>query len=348
MQSLKLYLQSIDKPKFLIIRLKPIGDTVLLSPVFRNIKRLYPDAIIDIIIYPDVYDIIKNDPNLHKIIVLKRTFFDKMFFYTKSFFSRYNVIIDYINNPTSFMIALSTRSKVRIGNNKKRNFFYDYRLQDKSATYSAIRCLKKLDIIGLDSFDDYFPEITISNDDLKAADTFYTSIDNRRKYIGIFASAKYPSKKYPAHFFSELASLLAESTSYNILFLFGKGDYPTYYSVKNCTQYVNRIFYREPTTRLGELGALLSGISFLITGDTGPKHIATALNIPTLTVFGASDEKKWNPPDLRRFPVIRKKLSCAPCNKNHCPYATTSCMNELLPHEIFKACMSSLSELDLL
>ena len=347
MESIEEFIKKLDEPRFLVIRLKPVGDMVLSTPVFRNIKKKYPNSKIDVVIYPSVLDIIKNNPYIDKIIIINKNFISKALFNLKSMFSYYHVVIDLINNPVSSAIAFFTDSEAIIGEKKSRNFFYDLNTECVDPVYSPIRSLKKLNVIGINDYSDFSPEIFISNEDTRKADCYYNSINTSKGFIGIFASAKYPSKTYPPGHFAKLGKIIASNTGYNVLFLFGKNDKSTYYEVRKCIKINENIFFHEPTTGLGELCALLSKLDFLITCDTGPKHISTALNIPTLTIFGPTSEKKWNPPDQIRFPVIKKTMPCSPCNSNHCPYATTTCMKELLPEDVFSAFLKTVSSLEL-
>ncbi|MFC1573851.1 glycosyltransferase family 9 protein, partial [Candidatus Latescibacterota bacterium] len=325
-------------------RLKPIGDTVLISPVFRNLKRMYPQAKIDVVVYPFVFDLIKNNPYVDNVIVVKRDFFGRFFFYIQSLFKSYDVIIDYINNPTSAAISFLTRAKVRIGNKTKRNFFYTFKLQDREITYSSIRCLKKLQPLGLDDFDDYYPKLYLDDKDEKAADMFLKESNIDGDIVGIFVSAKYPTRQYPAECFAELGMRIVRETSFNVLFIFGLHDEQTLRCIKVITGKEEKIYFRQPDTTLGELAALLSKLTYLITNDTGPKHVATALQIPTLTVFGPTEERMWNPPDLKTFPVVRKKLVCTPCNKIPCRFDTIECMKTLKPEEVFSAFLKMVDE----
>jgi heptosyltransferase II len=352
MESIEDFINKLDEPRFLVIRLKPIGDMVLTTPVFRNIKKKYPDSIIDVVIYPSVYDIIKNNPYIDKIIILNKNFISKALFNMKSMFSHYHVVIDLINNPVSSAIAFFTDSEAIIGDKKSRNFFYDLKAECVDPVYSPIRSLKKLNVIGIDDYNDFYPEIFINGEDSEKAGKYYDSLNTSqnvsKEFVGIFTSAKYPSKTYPPEYFAKLGELIAVNTGYNVLFLFGKNDFRTFSEVRRRIKIKERIFFHEPTTGLGELCAIISKLSFFITSDTGPKHISTALNIPTLTIFGPTSDKKWNPPDLTWFPVIRKEMPCSPCHSNHCPSGTMSCMKELLPEEVFSAFIKTLSSLELI
>ncbi|MBU1077070.1 MAG: glycosyltransferase family 9 protein [Spirochaetes bacterium] len=329
--------KKLKKIKILIIRLKPIGDTILISPVFRNLKKLYPQCEIDLIIYPFAYDAIKNNPHVDKIIILKRSLLPKLVFYFRSFFKYYHVIIDYINNPTSTMIALFTHAKVKIGNRTKRNFFYNFRIRSDKREYSSIRCLRLLEPLGLKDMKDHLPEMFLDEKDRITADRLLIGLKIKDPIIAIFVSAKYPTRQYTSENFARLGELIINKANQNVLFLFGKDDNGSLYTVQRLLIHQKNVFFISPQITIGELGALLSKARYLITNDTGPKHMATALGVPTLTIFGATDDQIWNLPDTKKNPVIRKKLSCAPCNKLTCPLGTLACMKDLAPEDVFKA-----------
>ena len=321
--------------KILIIRLKPIGDTVLISPVFRNIKKLYPQAKIEVIIYPFVYPVIKHNPNVDKVIILKRNNFSKFIFYLKSLFRSYDVIIDFINNPTSAIISLFTHTKIRIGNKTKRNFFYNYRIQSSKREYSSIRCLKSLKPLGLAKFDDYLPDLYLDKKDINTINHLLTNLKLGNNTIGLFVSAKYPTRQYTPENFAQLGRLIAKKTNYHVLFLFGNNDFESFLKIQKYIKKRKNIHFISSHMTLGEFSALIARLRFLITNDTGPKHIATSLKIPTLTIFGPTDERVWNPPDWKKYPTIRKQIDCALCNKLKCPKNSLECMTGLSPETVF-------------
>lgn len=325
------------KVKVLIIRLKPIGDTVLISPVFRNLKKLFPQASIDIIIYPFVVDAVKNNPYIDNVIILKRKNIPKINFYFKSLFKHYDIIIDYINNPTSVLIAQFTRAKIRIGNKTKRNFFYNYRIVSDKKEYSSIRCLRLLEPLGLQDTKDYMPEFYIDQKDKDTVERLYKTFNIKKPLITIFASAKYPTRQYSPENMANLGELIIKKTKNNLLFLFGKNDLQTFYIIHKQLKQYPQVHFFSPDITIGELSASIANSDILITNDTGPKHIATALKIPTLTIFSATDEEVWNPPDPKTAVTIRKKLDCAPCNKLICSKGSLECMKKLNPEEVFTA-----------
>jgi len=163
-------MQSKKRLKILIIRLKPVGDTILISSVFRNLKRIYPDSIIDIVVYPSAADAIGDNPYINRTIILKRKNLPKLIFYFKMIFSHYDMTIDFINNPTSTLIALFTGAKIKIGNRNLRNFFYTHRVNYDKIVYSPIRSLSLLQPLGLNDFSDFMPEFFIKKSDKKQSE----------------------------------------------------------------------------------------------------------------------------------------------------------------------------------
>lgn len=324
------------KIKILIVRLKPAGDTILVSAVFRNLKRLYPGALIDIVLYPASRSAAGANPHIRKVIVLKRNNLSKFLFYLKLPFLGYDVTIDFINNPTSGLITLFSMARIRIGRDLPRNFFYSRRVGQPREEYSALASLRVLKFLGLKNFNDYMPEYFIPEEDKITAEKIMNRLGVRPKerLAGIFASAKYPTRQYPASSFARLAQLVRRDFKVRVLFLFGKGDRDAVRTIKKSFADKKGAILVPDGISIGTMAAIMKKLNYLITGDTGPKHLGTAMNIPTLTIFGATDERVWNPPDRKRFAVVRSAVSCAPCQALSC--AAPACMRDLQPEVVYK------------
>ena len=86
-------------------------------------------------------------------------------------------------------------------------------------------------------------------------------------------------------------------------------------------------------TNLRELAAYLSFASVVLTNDSGPMHLAAALQRPIVSIFGSTDPNRTGP-----FPqgiVIRKKVACSPCFKRVCPI-DFRCMKGISVEEVFE------------
>jgi heptosyltransferase III len=305
MESLYTSLSGQKTVRILILRLKPVGDTILISPVFRNLKRLFPTAVIDVVVYPFVAGVVKNNPYVDNVIVLERTMTGQLGFYLRSLSRRYDVIIDYINNPVSTAIALFTRARYRIGNRTRRNFFYSHRLENKTLEYSAIRCLRALEPLGLTSFDDYRPELVIDRADQEAADRYIgETCGSSRRIVGIFCSAKYRERLYSPAYLARIGRMIAKNFPVTVMFLFGKDDIESYDTIRREAGNGEHIVITPTDVPLGQLCGLIARLSFFLTSEAGPKHIATAYDVPTLAIYKATNPRVWNFPDLDRYPAI--------------------------------------------
>jgi heptosyltransferase-2 len=86
-----------------------------------------------------------------------------------------------------------------------------------------------------------------------------------------------------------------------------------------------------------ELAAAMSHCAAVITNDSGPLHVAAALAIPSVSIFGPTDPERTVIPGASR--VVRQKLDCAPCYQRECPLRHHRCMDDISVNEVFDAAM---------
>ncbi|RLB93169.1 MAG: glycosyltransferase family 9 protein, partial [Deltaproteobacteria bacterium] len=87
-------------------------------------------------------------------------------------------------------------------------------------------------------------------------------------------------------------------------------------------------------TGLKDLVALIDRASFFVCNDTGPMHIAAALDIPVFAVFGPANPIRTGPYG-KIHTIIQKKMDCAPCYAKQ-PCSHFRCMNEINVEDVFR------------
>ena len=75
----------------------------------------------------------------------------------------------------------------------------------------------------------------------------------------------------------------------------------------------------------------------MTTNDNGPMHLAVAVGIPTVTIYGPTDPVAWNPGGARHQAIQALDVSCIRCNLNECPFGH-ECMTHVTPERGWEAC----------
>jgi heptosyltransferase-2 len=91
-----------------------------------------------------------------------------------------------------------------------------------------------------------------------------------------------------------------------------------------------------------QLAAAISHCSVVVTNDSGPLHLATALAVPSVSIFGPTDPGRTVIPGATR--VVQKPVTCGPCYERECPLRDHRCMTEISVEEVFNAAVGLLQE----
>lgn len=134
--------------------------------------------------------------------------------------------------------------------------------------------------------------------------------------VGLFPGANGPSRRWPADRFGRLAARLGRSGA-AVLVFGGPGDEGTTAVVAGAAG--DRAFDLGGRTSLPELAGALRSCDLLVTNDTGPMHLAAALDRPVVALEGPADLRQTRPLGSRIRIVGRLDLPCVPCVKNACP-----------------------------
>jgi heptosyltransferase-2 len=140
------------------------------------------------------------------------------------------------------------------------------------------------------------------------------------------------AKRWPAERYAALADRLIEELGAQVMLVGSNAEAGV--SLEVSRQMRNRPLTLTGQTDLAELVATLSLVDLLVTNDTGPAHIASALGRPTLVIFGPT-----NPLTTRPFSpfgeIVREPPDCAPCMLRDCPI-DHRCMTAITPTDVFE------------
>ena len=160
----------------------------------------------------------------------------------------------------------------------------------------------------------------------------------KTKLLGINPGASYGSSKrwHPKKFASVAANL---SNSYDIIIFGGAkekniaAEIENYLIESGVENYENLAGKTSILSLISKLGIL----DLFITGDSGPMHLASALQVPTVTIFGPTNEKETSQWKNEKSFVLKKNLACQPCLRRTCPLKHNNCMKLIEPSDVLKA-----------
>lgn len=136
-----------------------------------------------------------------------------------------------------------------------------------------------------------------------------------RPCVALFPGANAPARRWPTDRFRALAEQLVAAGA-RVWVLGGPSEISLTGRVAEGLAEVDDLGGR---TDLTDLAAVLSLCDLLVTNDTGPMHLAAALGVPTVSLWGPSSPGEVAPPGGQQRRVEGPQLPCRPCFKNHCP-----------------------------
>ena len=93
-------------------------------------------------------------------------------------------------------------------------------------------------------------------------------------------------------------------------------------------------------TSITDLISQISNLDLFITGDSGPMHIAASFQIPTVAIFGPTNDHETSQWGLEKSIIVKKNLDCQPCMKRTCPLKHHNCMKLIKSDDVLRAIQS--------
>ena len=189
-----------------------------------------------------------------------------------------------------------------------------------------------------------YPQLKVTNEQVMQVLAKFSLSQQQvvgRKILALCPGSQYgDAKNWPAEHFAEVAkSKIKEDWD---IWLFGaQGDTSSGEKIQQATQ--NRCTNFIGKTQLEDVISLISLSKMVISNDSGLMHVAAALNIPLIAIYGSSSPQ-FTPPLSHHKKILSLHLACSPCFKRQCPYGHYRCLKELKPQIVLEA-MNDLMEI---
>lgn len=320
-----------------------IGDAVMATPILADLKTKWPQARLTVTCQYNIEPLIKHDPHLNEILVFKRPSGWIPHLYHGEIIEalrlgKYDLGILLTNSFSSAWWFWQGRVKNRIGfGGNLRSLLLNYsvplpkdiEVQHQVKTYKEL--LKPLGI----GISDTMPALYITSEEKKEAEELLVRcgvIKGEHKVVGINPGAAYGTAKcWLPDRFQEITKRLLENLDTYVIY-FGDGASSSLVN-EICNGFPDRVINLAGKTSLRELMALIQLCDVFLTNDSGPMHIAAALNIPLVALFGSTSDVKTGPYGIGK--VIHKHVECSPCYKRICPI-DFRCMKRIEVDEVYR------------
>ncbi len=328
--------------KILVIQTAFLGDLVMTTPLFRELKRVYPEARIDVVVIPETMGIIRNNPYIDDVFLFnkrkKKSKFLSFWFLVKEIRKRrYDVAYSLTTSTTSSLIMV-------LGNIPKRIGLHGMRFLTHPVTFSAgthfrqvvVELLSKTsDISVADMSTELFP----GDDDRIRARELLTG-SSARLNIGIAPGSVRETKKWPEEHFGKLLDMLS-GKNISIFFIGSKDDHPL------CEKIIRSSSNEKCTNLAGELGllgstAVIEILDLMITNDSAPLHMSNAVNTPVLAFFGPTVREYGCYPYRENDKMLEIEMACRPCGIHGgrtCSLGHHDCLRLINPELVYNEIM---------
>jgi len=294
--------------KIAVIQPKMIGDVLITSVIFEELKQKFPTAELHFIVNKNTIPVLENNPYIDKVIILDPNIEIGFSGFVKQLnrisIEKYDIIIDSYSKLKTALFCKFSGGKKTISFHKwySRFFYTDTIIRTKHSISNATKAvehrLQLLKPLGID-FKVIKPKLYLQNSEIENAITLLkqNSIDLNRPLIMISAIGSSEAKTYPLQYMAQVIDDIASNKTVQILFNYipnQKGIALELYNLcKLETQ--EKIFFDIYAKSLREFMCLTSQCVALIGNEGGAINIAKALDIPTFTIFSPFILKNdWN------------------------------------------------------
>ncbi|MCX6644767.1 MAG: lipopolysaccharide heptosyltransferase II [bacterium] len=314
--------------KILAVDLAYIGDLIMSTPAYANLRKAYPGATIDLLVAPSSRQIIEDNIFFNEI--LTATFKKSGWRAVKREAARiaerkYDLAISFHRAHGSLLMLMLARIPKRIGfSHGGRRFFLTSGVPfelNKHRAWNHLNLLHKCLDIEVDFMTP--TSVGISPDTIEQARQILGKYSQTGPWAAINPNASWPTKKWTPDGFATVGDYLA-GRGFKVVLIGGPGDKQSCAEIKTLMKSDSLDLSGE--TSLPELSAILKLCDLLVTNDSGPMHIGQAVGTKVIAIFGPTDPARCGP-WLSKIEPVQLDIDCIRCYKKECSHM--SCMKNL-------------------
>jgi heptosyltransferase-3 len=319
--------------RLLVIRLRSIGDIILLTPTLRLLKEWRPDLRISVLVESRFCELLEGNRAVEEVLTPGegsgwRKLSSRLRVIRGLRKRAFSVCINLHGGPTSSLLTRWSGARWRVGFGHFRGWRLYHILIPNARTILGQLSLHTAEHQAAVFFYLGLPRKEIPRAELFPGPEQADWWDAQRQSLGICAgkpyavvhpTALYKTKEWPPERYAELGQYLETRAGLTPVYSCGPGESSVLDAVEKASGAAIR---RLEGASLGQFAAVLAGARLFVGNDSGPAHMAAALARPVVVIFGSSSSLIWGPwprespsPPAR---VVQNPFDCNPCPGDRC------------------------------
>jgi heptosyltransferase-3 len=329
--------------KILVMKFRNIGDVLLITPLLSNLKRAYPNALIDVALNKGTEEMITLNPNVNDIIIYDRELvksqkgikriFSEIKFALDIRQKRYDLIINLTEGDRGAQLSMISGAKTKIGYKNNKNILlknvFDINLPPQELRHTIETNLDVLRMLDIPIQDKKVEIFWSSKDENKV-----NALLPKKEFVHIHPVSRWLFKCLDDTTVAKIIDYCKNELGYEVVLT----SAPVKQELDKISS-ILKLCKSNPLSLAGKLSLketayLNSKAKFFIGVDTAIMHISAANDIPVLAFFGPSGTFHWGPWDnnltesgynkkngfqqMGKHKVIQVNWECAPCGKDGC------------------------------
>lgn len=330
--------------RILVVKLDHLGDVILATPVFSNLRQAYPNAELHALTGTWSRVVLERHPDVNKVLQYNSPAFCRtgqstslkqtLQLYQQLRRQKYDLIVELRGDWRTIWFALLRLAPQRLSR-AALQIKNKFGLSQFSGTHETTRNLDVLRQAGVQASIQTATFSVTAEDEAWASD-FLTAhkIDRQCSLIAIHPGSPIPLKRWLPERYAELADWLIARKRAQVLFVGVEDEIPIITEIQGLMQ--GEAINIAGETTLTQLASILHTCNVFIGNDSGPMHLAAAVGTQTIGLYGPGDPTRFAPIGAQ-CQTIRRKLDCPPCSGSTCRFESDGCMSAIRVADVIQA-----------
>jgi heptosyltransferase-3 len=345
------------RPRILVVTLRRLGDVLFATPLIASLRRAFPQAVIDVLVFADTAGILAGNPDIDHIVTMpSRPGVWRGLALALRLAKRYHLAVSTQSGdrPTVFALIAGRRHVGPIDDGSRgllRRFALSRGVAPQSGLHRLEEMLRLADALGIARVGHLVCPGGVSRPVSAVEDD---QVDHPQPYAVVHAAPMFRYKRWGQDGWRAVAAGLRER-GLKIVATGGPAAAERAY-LDEVWGDLPDIVRRDGQLSWPELAALLAGARLFVGPDTSVTHLAAATGCPTVALFGPTDPRLWGPVPAegldpmwaasgtiqRRKNVwlVQNPMPCLPCQNEGCEghiLSFSKCLDELAPAQVLRA-----------